>query len=513
MHDSESRHIGDEPTRRDSEAAGDPVKEVAAPASEDSSPAFPGPSELELSEEQMREMTDLAIERISAFIGSLPEQPAYEIDGAEAMARALIEPLPEQGEPFEELLARLFDEVIVKAFNTAGPGYLAYIPGGGLYHSALADLIADSVNRFTSIWMPSPGLAQIEAVAVRWLCEIVGYPDGALGLLTTGGSLANFTAIFTARRERLPENFLSGTIYVSDQVHHSIQKAAILAGFPVSAVREIASDGESRMCLDHLEERIYADRAAGKQPLMIVGTAGTTNTGAVDDLDGLADIAAREDLWFHADAAYGGFFMLTERGRATLSGLERSDSLSLDPHKGMFLPYGTGSLLVRDGEALARAHAVGADYLPTMQDDPDFVDFSEISPELSRDHRGLRVWLPVKMHGIGVFRDQLDEKLDLTAWITEGLRGIDGIEIVAEPQLSLVAFRIVVPAKTPAQLNELNRRFLEAINDRKRIYISGAVVQGDYVARICVLSFRTHIDRMEEALEDIRAVAEELRAG
>ncbi len=505
--------MGNEPSRRDSEAGGDPAKDVAAPASEDSSSVFPGPSELELSEAQMREMTEQAIERITAFIGSLPEQPAHDLDGAEEMARALIEPLPETGEPFEGLLARLFDEVVVKAFNTAAPGYLAYIPGGGLYHSALADLIADSVNRFTSIWTPAPGLAQIEAVAVRWLCEIVGYPDNALGLLTTGGSLANFTAIFTARRERLPENFLSGTIYVSDQVHHSIQKAAILAGFPISAVREIASDGEYRMRLDHLEERISADRAAGKQPLMIVGSAGTTNTGAVDDLDGLADIAAREDLWFHVDAAYGGFFMLTARGRAALSGLERSDSLSLDPHKGMFLPYGTGSLLVRDGETLARAHAVAADYLPTMQDDPDFVDFSEISPELSRDHRGLRVWLPVKMHGIGVFREQMEEKLDLTAWITERLRATDGIKIVAEPQLSLVAFRVFAPGKTPAELNELNCRFLGAVNDRKRIYINGALLQGNYVARICVLSFRTHIDRMEEALEDIRAAAEELRAG
>ena len=176
------------------------MKDVAASASEGSSSVFPGPSELELSEAQMREMTEQAIERITAFIGSLPEQPAHDLDGAEELARALIEPLPETGEPFEQLLARLFDEVVVKAFNTAAPGYLAYIPGGGLYHSALADLIADSVNRFTSIWTPAPGLAQIEAVAVRWLCEIVGYPDNALGLLTTGGSLANFTAIFTARR-------------------------------------------------------------------------------------------------------------------------------------------------------------------------------------------------------------------------------------------------------------------------------------------------------------------------
>jgi aromatic-L-amino-acid decarboxylase len=216
-------------------------------------------------------------------------------------------------------------------------------------------------------------------------------------------------------------------------------------------------------------------------------------------------------MWFHVDAAYGGLFMLTERGRAVLAGIERSDSMSLDPHKAMFLPYGTGSLLVRDRETLARAHATDADYLPTMREDPDFVDFSEISPELSRGHRGLRVWLPIKMHGIGAFRRQLDEKLDLAHWITERLREIEGIEIVAEPQLTLVAFRLARPALSYDRLNALNRLFLQAVNDRKRIFISHSVVRGAYVLRICVLSFRTHMPDMERALEDIREVAEELR--
>jgi aromatic-L-amino-acid decarboxylase len=473
-------------------------------------PALAG-SEMELSEERMRAMIDQAMERIVAFIRALPEAPSYRIDGAEEMALSLIEPLPEDGEPYEGLVSRLFDEVIPYGFNTAGPGYLAYIPGGGLFHAAVADLISESVNRYTSIWLPAPGLAQIEAVVVRWLCEIVRYPEGALGLLTTGGSMANFTAIFTARRELLPDNFLDGTIYVSDQVHHSIQKAAILVGFPASSVRQVNSNADYGMSVDDLGACITADRDAGKQPFLIVGSAGTVNTGAIDDLDALADVAAAEKMWFHVDAAYGGLFMLTERGRAVLTGIERSDSMSLDPHKAMFLPYGTGSLLVRDPETLARAHATDADYLPAMREDPDFVDFSEISPELSRGHRGLRAWLPIKMHGIGAFRRQLDEKLDLAHWTTERLREIKGIEIVAEPQLTLVAFRLARAGLSYDKLNALNQRFLHAVNDRKRIFISHSVVRGAYVLRICVLSFRTHLPDMERALEDIRAVAEELR--
>ena len=179
-------------------------------------------SEFELSEERMRAIVDEAMERIVDFIGTLPEQPSNQLDGAEKAARLLIEPLPEEGEPYEGLLERLFDEVIPFGFSASGPGYLAYIPAGGLFQSELADFIAKSVNRFTSIWLPAPGLAQIEAVVVRWFCEVMGYPDEALGLLTTGGSMANFTAVFTARRERLEEYFLRGSIYVSDQMHHSM---------------------------------------------------------------------------------------------------------------------------------------------------------------------------------------------------------------------------------------------------------------------------------------------------
>ena len=189
-----------------------------------------------------------------------------------------MEPLPEEGEPYEGLLERLFDEVIPFGFNAASPGYLAYIPAGGLFQSALADFIAKSVNRFTSIWLPAPGLAQIEAVVVRWFCEVMGYPDEALGLLTTGGSMANFTAVFTSRRERLEEDFLRGSIYVSDQMHHSMQKAAMLAGFPSSSVRVVSSDSDCRMRLDELEELIEVDRADGWQPFFVAGSAGTVNT-------------------------------------------------------------------------------------------------------------------------------------------------------------------------------------------------------------------------------------------
>ncbi len=465
---------------------------------------------LELSPQALRQLIEEAANRIVAHVASLAEQPAADTDGGAELARSLVEPMPESGRPVGELLDLLFDRVVPKSFNTAGPGYLAYIPGGGLPHSAVADLIADAVNRYVGVFAAAPGLAQLEANVVRWFGEIVGYPHAARGVLTSGGSLANFSALVAARRDRLPEDFLSGTIYASDQAHHAVKKAALLAGFPSANVREIPSDDAFRIRVDALERAIEGDRAAGFTPFLLVGNAGTTNTGAVDDLDTLADVAAREGLWLHADAAYGGFFLLTSEGRRRMAGIERSDSIVLDPHKGLFLPYGTGALLVKDGEALKRAHALSADYMPSMQESPDLLDFNLLSPELSRSFRGLRVWLPVKMHGIGPFRANLEEKLALARFATEELRRIPGIEILAEPQLSIVAFRLTRSGAGGAALDGLNRELLARVNARRRVFLTGTRLRGRFAIRICVLSFRTHRDRMEEALEDIRAAVAEL---
>ena len=468
------------------------------------------PRALELTGDEMRRLVDAAMRRIVAHVEALGTMPSADLDGGVAMARSLAEELPETGEPVERLLDLLFDRAVPKSYNTAGPGYLAYIPGGGILHAAVADLIADAVNRYVGVFYAAPGLAQLEANVVRWFAGIVGYPAGSGGFLTTGGSLANFSAVVTARSERLGENLLSGILYASDQTHHSVMKAAALAGFPARNIRSIPTDGRYRVRVDLLREEIARDREAGLDPFFVSGNAGTTNTGAVDDLTALADLARDEGLWLHVDGAYGGFFMLTERGRAAMAGIDRADSITLDPHKALFLPYGTGSLLVRDEGALKRTHSHQAHYLPPMQEEEALVDFCEISPELSRAFRGLRVWLPLKMHGAGVFRAALDEKLDLAAWACGELRRIEGVEILAEPQLSLVAFRLAPAGADPASLDDLNRRWMEKINARGRVFLTGTMLGSLFAVRICVLSFRTHRDRMEMCLEDARAAAREV---
>jgi aromatic-L-amino-acid decarboxylase len=471
----------------------------------------PDPRLLELSPETMRAMVDQAMDRIVRHHETLPTQPTFATAGGKKLARALREPLPERGVPFERLLRLLFGRVIPTSLNTASPGYLAYIPGGGLFHAAVADLVADATNRYAGVWLAAPALAEIESIVVRWFADVLGLPASAGGVLTSGGSIANLSAVVTARRERLPPDFLRGTIYASTEAHHSIRKAAMLAGFPPERVREIGVDARFRLRVDALERAVAEDRAAGLAPFLVVANAGSTPTGAVDELGALADVAARERLWLHVDAAYGGFFALTERGRAALAGIERADTVTLDPHKSLFLPFGTGCLVARDREALRRAHAVHADYLPPMQTDDDLVDPCELGPELTRDARGLRVWLPLKMHGAGPFRAALDEKLDLARAAAGALGATPGLEIVAEPALSLFAFRARPPGLEGAALDAANRALLAGVNARQRVFLTGTTLPGTgFVIRVCVLSFRTHADRVDALVEDVRAALADL---
>ena len=466
---------------------------------------------LEPSADEMRRMVHDAMERIVGHIESLPDQPAARVRGAVRLARSLAEPLPEEGTPFPKLLDLLFRRAVPASLNTAGPGYLAYIPGGGLFHTAVADLIADAVNRYTGIAVAAPALVRLEANVLDWLREIAGFPPESRGLLTSGGSVSTLIALVTARRERLPEDFLKGTLYVSDQTHHSLAKSAVLAGFPPANVRLVPSDERFRIRLDALEDRIAEDRRLGFTPFLVVGNAGTTNSGAVDPLPELAELARRHGLWFHVDGAYGGFFRLTDEGRTILRGMELADSLVLDPHKSLFLPYGTGALLVRDGAALRRTHSAEAEYLPDVADDPLLPDFAATSPELTRPFRGLRLWLPIKMLGIVPFREALQEKLELARQAAEEIRRMEGIEMVAEPELSLFAFRWNHPGMDGAALDRANTRLLRRINDRKRVFLTDTRLNGRFTLRMCVLSFRTHQDRMAMAVEDIRsALAEEV---
>lgn len=471
----------------------------------------PGPVPLEPSAEQVAELTAGALALIQRHLAAQPEAPAADLEGALELARAELGPPPEQGRPFDELLRRV-ERCSAKAVNTSGPSYLAYIPAGGLFSAALAEFVAAALNRYVGVWQLAPALAALETSVVRWLCDLFHFPDEARGVLTSGGSLANFSALVTARDTLLGEDFASARLYVSAQVHASVTKAARLAGLPRRAVCPVPCTPELRLDPVALARLIAEDRAAGLRPFCVVASAGTTNTGAVDPLAELAALCRREGLWLHVDGAYGGFFQLTEEGQRVLAGIEEADSITLDPHKGLFLPYGCGALLVRRGEALRRAHAQGAEYLQDLADDALLPSFADHSPELSRSFRGLRVWLPLHLHGVAAFRAALDEKLALARRLYERLRDCPRLELPHPPQLSVVPLRYR-PRRAdlgPEQIDALNMLLLRRVNATGRVYLSSTRLEDRFTLRACVLSVRTHAERVDEAATILRREAERL---
>src|SRR5262245_55034157 len=463
----------------------------------------------------MRTMADAVVARCVDHIASLPSQPACgDVDAKRVgeLCRSMRESAPEQGTALEPLLDRLFAEWIPRSFTAAGPGYVAYIPGGGLYPAALADFIADTVNRYTGVWQAAPALVQLEANALDWLRDWMAFPPETRGLFTTGGSMATFNAIVCARERHLGPEIRRGVLYTSDQAHHSVLKSAKLAGIMPDRVRGIATDHRYRLQVDLLAASVDADRRAGLTPFAVVSSAGTTNTGAVDPLDAIGDFCAAEHVWHHIDGAYGAFFYLCDELQPVLRGLPRADSLTLDPHKGMFLPYGTGALLVRDGAALRSANEATAPYLPAMPHPADFYDPSQHGPELSRGFPGLRVWLSVKLFGAAAFRAALSKKRALTLEAAREVAALPGIVMDAEPELTLFAFHLTRPGASRADEDAMTRALMERTTARGRAMVTGAVAHGRYLGRVCVLSFRTHQDRIDALVDDFAAVIEELRS-
>jgi aromatic-L-amino-acid decarboxylase len=373
-------------------------------------PSVSDVADLCLSPAQMSEWVLTALDHILVHEAGLG---AADVIG-DVSGRGLRALLPDQpsrgGEDPATLLETVFRELVPRSYNTASPGHFGWIPAGGLFPAAVADLVAGAVNRYTGMYQAAPALVQLEADVLRWFCDWFEYPAGARGVFTTGGSMATFGGVVCARDALLSGDLGRAVVYTSADAHLSVAKAIRLAGLPARSLRRVKVDDRRRMRAEELSALVHQDRAAGLLPFMVIATAGTTSTGAVDPLHAIADIAAGEDLWLHVDAAYGGFFRLCPELRYLLDGLSRADSLTVDPHKSLFLPYGTGALLVREGEWLRRANAETDSYLPAPPEPDTRYDPSQYGPSLSRDYPGLRVWLTVQAYGVDRRTAALREK-------------------------------------------------------------------------------------------------------
>lgn len=445
--------------------------------------------ELEIEGKDLKVLSSAVQEYCLQFIEELPNELTFKNAGYEnSIEDEFLAPVHE-GTQIEEILNYCEQRVDSGGINPASGGHLGYIPGGGLVSAALGDLIAATTNRYASVFFASPGACRLEDSLVQWAGKLMGYKKGFGGFLSSGGSMANMSAIHTAREHHQinSQNIKKAVIYLSQQSHHSILKAIKICGLSECEIRLIRLRDNFTMCLEHLKECIEQDRSKGLLPFLMVANAGSTDLGAVDDLSAISTIAKANNIWLHVDAAYGGFFKLTETGSEKLKGIEQADSIILDPHKGLFLPFGTGICLVKEQSALLKAHQYRANYMQDVFDSDSIVSSADLSPELSKHFRGLRMWLPLKLHGLNKFKAALNEKLALAQYLEKELLQL-GYHIFCTSNLSVVAFQL----KPGKENNELNLAVMDYIKNDGRLFISSTSLNEQVVLRAAILSFRTH---------------------
>jgi glutamate/tyrosine decarboxylase-like PLP-dependent enzyme len=417
---------------------------------------------------------------------------------SEVFSQCLDPEFSEEGRDPARVLDYVGACVEAPGFATTSPRFMAYIPGGGVPYAALGDLIAATSNKYSGFASASPGAVRIENACVAWLANVIGFPHDAAGTLTSGGSIANLTAIVAAREARDSDG--GGAIYVTRFAHYCVDKALHIAGRGRSPKRVIATDADYRMSVEALEQALEVDRRNGIRPWIVIASAGTVDTGAIDPLPDIAELCRRYGAWLHVDGAYGGLFALCDEGKALLKGIEQADSVALDPHKTLFLPYGTGAVVVRDGRLLQDAFSASGEYIRPLGESEVGPSPADLSPELTRHFRALRLWLPLQMAGVAAFRAAQSEKLALARYFHARLSEIDGFDPGPEPQLSVVAFRYLPKS---GDVDDFNERLMRHIQQEGRVMMSGTRIDGTYRLRCAILCFRTHIEHVDDAVDAV----------
>jgi len=459
---------------------------------------------LSLDEGLRKELVKAVLDYHAAFLATLPEGKAYHGDADAGAALASL-PFRESGYEVRDILEVFHRSVTENGINPASGRHFGYVPGGGLETAAWGDFLAAVTNRYSGVHFANPGAARMENQVIAWMCRLVGYEAGSYGSLLSGGSLANLTGIIAARdRSGLrARDFERSVVYLTQETHHCVQKALRLAGMGEALLQYVPMDECFRMNTSFLVQAIRDDRNQGRIPFMIIGSAGTTNTGAIDPLEQLAMIAEKEEIWFHVDAAYGGFFLLNQHLGPRFRGLERADSIVMDPHKSLFMPYGTGVILVRRREDLLASNHYTAAYLRDSLPEGDELSAADYSPELTRHFRGMRIWFSLTLLGQAPFRQSLAEKIALSAYFQQEIAK-RGFATGPEPELSISLFRWI-PGVGDA--NEANNRLLAAVHADGRIFISSTTLNGLVWLRMAILVFRARqadVDFALRVLEDLR---------
>ena len=466
--------------------------------------AEPSPNNgLQMSPEQMLDLGRQALDLIVNRIENLPDEGAWEGEFREVLESHLAEDPPEGPNPASAVLERLARDVLPFTARLDHPRFFGFIPTSSTWPGVVADLLAAGYLINECTWLVASGPSQLELVVIDWFRRWIGYPEGAAGLFTSGGSAASVDALVAAREAAgHPER---ATVYMSDQSHSALPRAAVIVGIRRDHIRTIPSDSSFRLDLEALSRAVAADRAAGLRPLAVCANAGTSSTGAIDPLEELADFSANEELWLHVDAAYGGFAVVTERGRRLLRGIERADSVGLDAHKWFFQPYEAGCLLVKDRETLNDAFHMPHDILQDTVWGAEHPNFADIGLQLSRSARALKVWMSVQTFGMDAFRRAIGSGMDLAARADDYVRASPILEPLNTPALGITCFRVNPGGGLldEAALEAVNRTVLAQMFWDDPAFMSSTRLHGAFALRMCIINHTTTWDDVRETLEAV----------
>ena len=453
--------------------------------------------------ELARHVTDILVERAEG----LPGERAWEGDFKDALAHRLDEDPPETGRPAREVIDRAAKDVLTNTLRLDHPRSFGFVPTCPTWPGVLADFMASGFNVNAATWLVASGPSQLEAVVIGWFRKWFGLPDGAGGLITSGGSAAALHA-FVAAREAAgnPDRAVA---YMSNQSHSAQLRAARIVGIAPNRIRVLPTDTSGRVDPVAVADAIAADRSAGCTPVVVCANAGTATRGAVDPLPALADICAAERVWFHVDAAYGGFAVLTPRGAAALEGIERADSINVDPHKWLFQPYEAGCILVRDAGALERAFAIQHDVLQDSVWGARHANLADQGIQLSRSFRALKIWMSIQTFGMVTFRAAIDHGLDLATRAAGYVRESGRLELLSA-SLSMVCFRLNPGGLGEEALASVNRKVLARVFWGERAFLSSTMVNERFTLRLCIVNHNSTWDDVRETLEAVEEYAVEV---
>ena len=455
---------------------------------------------LRMAPEDMRRLADKATEALIDRLAGLSSERPWDGDFRDVLERQLGTAPPEDGRSADEVLEQVLRDVLPYAARLDHPRFFGFVPSAPTWPGIVADYLSAGFNINSCTWLVSSGTSQLELVVVDWMRGWIGYPETAGGLITSGGSAASVEALVAAREAAgHPER---PAVYMSDQSHSALKRAALVAGVRREHIRLVASDDDFRMDMDELGRCMADDRANGMQPIAVCANAGTAGTGAIDPLVALSDFCSREGLWLHVDAAYGGFALVTPDGKQLLTGIERADSVGIDAHKWFFQPYEAGALMVKNATHLEDAFAIGHDVLQDTVWGANHPNFADRGLQLSRTARALKIWMSVQTFGMVAFREAVQKGLDMSRRAEAYVEASPVLELMTPVSLGIVCFRVNPgDGRDEHSLDDINRNVLAQVFWDELAFFSSTSLKGVFTLRMCIINHTTTWDDVRRTLD------------